>query len=135
MKVNDLTGPLLDYWAGKAAGKQVLFENNMAQVLWRKVGKHEFYQQYSPSTRWEEGGPLLQGLLASGWWQIEQFGAVHDGIVIRNFSDEYGDGDTTPLYGHTMPLMGFQSALVLVAACRALVFSVYGEDVPDTVDA
>ena len=51
MKTSELTGALLDYWIAKAEGKNHLC---FAYEIHGHMGS------YSPSSNWEDGGPILQ---------------------------------------------------------------------------
>lgn len=68
IEVSTLTGPLLDYWAGKANGENVGLEQFLtmppqpcAVWLMGANGRPDFTKgEYSPSTNWAQGGPIME---------------------------------------------------------------------------
>lgn len=125
MRTTDLTGALLDYYAGKAAGEEVYLWNHQREhypmcvriVDGRAVG-------YSPSTDWAHGGPIIEQeeieLLNFGSYSY--LGSPWEAQIgcDSHYIDQYpGDaiGGSTPL----------------IAAMRAIVASTFGDTVPDEV--
>lgn len=114
MQVANLTGALLDYWTGRANGipaanldiRQVQRGTEMICV---RSGLH----RYDPSTNWTTGGPLLdQYEIGFGIYAAprEKYFAICGKL------DQFGDGTGDK---H------------LVAACRAIVASAFGAEVPE----
>ena len=107
MKVAELEGNLLDYWVAKGEGYTALWNEG----YWFTGLDPD--KKYSPSTRWEQGGPILY---------IEQMSlkrCTHNRWIawkegVPNACEQEG---TTPL----------------IAICRCFVASKYGDEVPDEV--
>lgn len=102
MKTAELTGALLDYWVARAEGLNVYMDGELVEV----EDKHENWRAYYPSTDWAQGGPL-----------IEKYEISVDATFAMWAADTgpvSGEGDTP-----------------LVAICRAVVRSVYGDEVPE----
>ena len=66
MKVNELSGPELDYWAAKAAGIEVRYSPNGTKWLLRSQSVYvapvddAIWCPWTPSANWEQGGPLIE---------------------------------------------------------------------------
>ena len=109
MKVSELEGAQLDYWAGCAVGKKVVFDQ--FGITYAKA--HFLSKEptcWSPSKFWEQGGPIIER---------EKICLEHDGCYALIDGDR--DGLTFREEGPT----------ILVAAMRAFVARKYGETVPD----
>jgi hypothetical protein len=106
MKVQELKGALLDYWAGKA-DKLTTFTNGPTCFLDARV--HGRTEQscihYSPSTNWAQGGPIIER---------EKISVEYTGVGIWEGYDPVMTGQT-----------------FLETAMRCFVASKFGEEVPD----
>lgn len=105
MKTSELTGAQLDYWTGKAL---------MHAPLWS--GEHWFIgldgdDAWSPSTNWAQGGPLIEKYTITPY--LSPFGGW-DGYDRLN-----------------MQMHESRSETPLIAICRAVVRSVFGDEVED----
>lgn len=126
-QVLELEGAELDYWVGKAAKLNIGFDSDMTiqnrQVLYIKTkpwngADMPSMDRYSPSQWWHQGGPL-----------IEKHGIVVERIITA--------GDVTLHYQARKYPRQTTGPTYLIAAMRALVASVYGDEVgeahgPDT---
>jgi len=131
MKTAELEGQLLDYWAARAAGWEVLpsappgafcAEGNANKPWWKPPSDAKYgcgaCIGYPPqfSTNWAQGGPLIQRerieLQYSGdEWRASKYDEVLDMKMMPDVSPSFGP---TPL----------------IAAMRCLVASRFGEEVP-----
>ena len=113
MKVSELEGPALDYWVAKACGWLELNDLNFEEMslqLWEEGLASDVF---SPSTRWEDGGPIIdrEGIATEpvpryrGKW----------GAKASPWRDEYDAIGPT----------------VLIAAMRCFCCDKFGEEVPD----
>ena len=126
MKVSELSGPELDLWVAKTEYPNGLFTpwnqkywlcNTQGRPLWNLMAPYVLRVGYSwrPSNNWEIGGPLIEK------YRIELYRAILDtnpkawGAIINTDDYEYEGYGGTPL----------------IAACRCIIASVYGEEVPD----
>ena len=108
MKVSELTPPELNLWVAKTICKDVRWDDSAMQYCATEVSA-EFL--FMPSTDWEDAGPLIEGRSVrlypeGGGWRAQARGEIGYG--------PWGFGSTP-----------------LIAVCRAIVASVYGEEVPD----
>lgn len=123
MKTSELTGAQLDFWVAKADGKTLFrapsFDAAGDRWQWISDGGKKLHNmplgEWQPSTKWAQGGPIIEreqiGLsprtgTREKWWHAEC--PVRDGSIV------YANGPTP-----------------LIAAMRAFVASVYGDEVPD----
>lgn len=112
IKVSELKDEMLDYWAGKADGKEVLMRHGMAHFLYqRKPNGHEVYHAYSPSTDWSQGGPLIDRMKPTSFYYWEPDGWV----CSTDDADSWVNGETA-----------------LIAAMRCFVGSKFGNEVDDS---
>lgn len=139
MKVAELEGPKLAEWAaraqlwhvepedGKPGGDLVVHPPDGVPRSFGEFG-------YRPDLNWSQGGPVVDRLIESGYWQIEPWEGREwpraNTVNARNYAGVVDSG-VESLGNNTMPRADFPAPTVLVAACRALVFSVYGAEVPD----
>ncbi|SCX92368.1 Protein of unknown function [Nitrosospira sp. Nl5] len=112
MKVAELKGALLDYWAGKTDGKKVFIH---ACVNGAACSVHDRTQwsessNYSPSTDWSQGGPITE----------------REGIEMFYITK----GDVKLPYACFKGLQ-YSGPDPLIAAMRCYVASKFGEEVPD----
>lgn len=126
MKVSELIGDDLDYWVA-VAERYVMERPQDMQMMKGKyrilVGRQGFNQkqyEYSPSSNWAQGGPIIHREMIElshdrEWTESGEFGRVWQG---NHAGYGYCDGDT-----------------LLIAAMRAYVASKFGETVPDQVPA
>ena len=109
MKTNELVGAALDWAVAKCEG---YFDMDMASVRGGVVDVF-YYDMYSPSTDWEQGGVIIENERISisprdGYWEA----LYHDNLFQEDGSDYFQMG-TTPL----------------VAAMRCYVASKLGDEV------
>lgn len=118
MKVAELEGALLDYWAAQIEGMLRMDGGAIDQQL----------GGYSPSTKWAQGGPIIErekiDLMhceyrptAMACKPSEPWNAMMQNLAIDNADWDSMSGSTP-----------------LIAAMRAFVGSKYGADVPDEVN-
>jgi len=117
MKVSELQGARLDYYVAKAEGQKCKIDKviaglNHGQIacqVWVEPTEnmHGYNVEYCPSSDWLQGGPLLD----------------------REIRDMHCDGGKMKATTHNgVPSWG---ATYLEAACRAIVASKFGHEVPD----
>ena len=107
IRVSELAGAKLDYWVAKAEGEEPALTSGGMPVCVIKVKPAEW--TYSPSTLWEQGGPLVEKHRVSvSWFDFGNAWISTD----KKCKVQLGQ---TPLE----------------AICRAVVSSVYGEEVED----
>lgn len=123
MKVADLDGQLLDYWVARAEGNLAhgsTSPENAVVEHYGYGGEVEFrssLSNWSPSTDWEDGGPVIDhtpfGIFerVDGGWAA---GIYRPQAGMRDLCIAYQTGDT-----------------LLIAAMRAYVASKFGDEVPD----
>ena len=123
MKVSDLSGALLDYWVLRAEGwvddrlHDMQLTRNGEYCIAGAAPKHAAIGHYwrSPSTDWGVGGPIIESE------KIAMQYSTSDGYwLARGWRNGVFTGK---------PLM--RGATPLIAAMRAHVASVLGEEVPD----
>lgn len=129
-RVADLAGMKLDYWAGKAAKLDVRFDSDMTiqnrQVLyvhtkpWNGADMPSM-DRYSPSQWWAQGGPLLDRHHIETAPTYDDDGICVTGWVAMMFNN----------IANPHPPIVEEGPTLLIAAMRALVASVYGEEVQD----
>jgi hypothetical protein len=116
IKVSELEGAQLDRWVAKAEGKIVSARGyTPVMTKWQETGLTA-WQEYSPSTDWSQGGPILSRELqscelggANGVWKYQ------DLFKCQLKSDGWVMEGKTPL----------------IAICRCLVASKFGEEVEE----
>lgn len=110
VKTKDLIGPALDWAVAKCEGLHVL--DAMRRPLVDGVAWASDTGKYSPSTDWDQGGPIIERLIVEGLWlqshpeYPEKFLATMDHYL-------------TKFYGPT----------ALIAAMRCYVASKLGEEI------
>lgn len=109
MKVCDLIGSDLDYWAAQANNMRYTQIRNGRCFAW-KTSNRTAAKPYSPSTNWEQAGPIIEREKMS-----TQFTSASMWRVCVEWIDE-------PTYE------GF-GATPLIAAMRCFVASKFGEEV------
>lgn len=131
MKVSELEGAPLDYWVAKV--EQILTPQSTgvsnADVFHYGYGGEiegsSSLRNWSPSTDWELGGPLLERERIATWRGPNGWYAIHP--KKRGFGypadDNYIDV--------TDEGCSFSDESLLIAAMRAYVESKFGPDVPD----
>jgi hypothetical protein len=77
MKTAELIGPALDWAVAKCAGKDNDIEVHGGNVLYGRCSSG--FVHYSPSTKWEQGGPIIElahiALWSEGYdWEAKQYG-------------------------------------------------------------
>lgn len=124
MKVSELEGAKLDYWVAKAEGyvmeraqdlQMVHRSDPMARIL---VGPGDSKYAYSPSTDWQQGGPIIERE------SISIMTAAELDSSPRKWAAWVGD----PPFKQDEEFTG---PTALIAAMRAYVASKFGEEAPD----
>lgn len=118
MKTSELTGAALDYWVAMAEGKAAKIEDD--ECLYYAVEGDEFigWPPFVPSTDWNQGGPIIE----------------RDGICVFSYTDCWGAICAPGREDWIDVHRGDEDArgpTPLIAAMRAYIASVYGEEVPD----
>lgn len=111
MKTSELSGFKLDYWVARARGLMPERLQIDASGV-RYITEQGFSRHLCYSTDWRQGGEILPS------------GVVHHRAVGGQHSFAFVDGDVS---GEG------EGPSLLIAAMRAIVFSVYGDHVPDEV--
>jgi hypothetical protein len=107
MKVSELEGALLDYWVAKADGVDVHIDKTLHRCFIPSPTDPQWDTDYLPSQRWEEGGEIIE----------------REKLISSYFNDRWWFwNEKTPMISGPSPL---------VAAMRAYVHSVYGQEVAD----
>ncbi|WP_175867876.1 phage protein NinX family protein [Burkholderia diffusa] len=118
MKVADLDGKLLDYWAARADGRPLPSEWDSANGDGVLVGTGAGdLERFSPSTDWAQGGPIIDHVPFGIFERVDEgwaAGIYRPQAGMRDLCIAYQTGDT-----------------LLIAAMRAYVASKFGEEVPD----
>lgn len=130
MKVSELEGNLLDYWVARALGCEPYYPAGHPEHMEHlRVGSHNSRTLPKYSTDWAQGGPIIEryriGLYDGAIWDKP----IADGGVAPipmwrsavNGSPNYGSSFDDESEGPAP----------LIAAMRAFVASVYGEEVPE----
>lgn len=115
MRVSELEGAELDLWVARAMGKEVTFGKwgtyHYGAIIKQPVDiRPNQTVPYSPSTDWSQGGPLLDE------FRVDLSPLFGGGVRARSMKSMGGPG--------------FDDEKALPAAMRAVVASVYGEEVP-----
>lgn len=106
MKVCELSGALLDYWVARAEGGKVKFSEDGSFAI--KSGA-----RFEPSARWTHGGPLIEKhRIGFGLYADE--GREYYAVTGLNDAGGSARGSTH-----------------LIAACRAIIISKFGDEVFD----
>lgn len=121
MKVSELSGALLDYWVAQGEGHSVRLVDD-AVVFYTGGDDTGFKErrgaQYSPSTEWADGGPIIERERITIAWQPMK-GEWMAGLI------ETENGSMLEFRW-----LGFNES-PLVAAMRAYIASEFGAEVPD----
>lgn len=122
MRVAELSGPLLDYWVARAEGKHKAdvridhSKDGVRFVIALGAGYGGCWGPFSPSTNWAQGGPLID---------------KYDVAFLRGAAT----GEICAFIGPVGPSEFDEDWMIgpdrLIAAFRAIVQSVYGDEVPD----
>lgn len=106
LKTAELTGPALDYWVAKAEGMELWGD------AWDDANRCTVcgVEDWSPSTDWAQCGPL-----------IEKYNLNISACVGGNEWTAFSNGLYPIEYGDTL----------LVAICRVVVRSVFGDEVDE----
>ncbi len=125
IKTSELAGPQLDWAVAKCEGKSKFCEIHAGNVLYGTVASG--FIQYSPSTDWSQGGPLLEreklALTYDAHWHYDPTDPEDNGERWYCELTEPNEGSSHGRYGPTP----------LVAAMRCYVASKLGAaiDVPE----
>ena len=119
VKTADLTGAALDWVVAQVEAVPVAIAAPHYGTDWR-VYKPDFGGKYSPSTDWAVGGPLIAK------FQVALIPEAHGGMEgtemsERWYADVYYDGGEQYTTEHC--------DTVLIAACRAIVATKFGDSV------
>jgi hypothetical protein len=125
MKVEDLDGMTLDYWVARALG--YASPDDVPSSLTGEWASNGFKNDWQPSEDWSQGGPILAHMIESGEFCVWEYGGT---VTVSNHDPE-GIPCKEPSREDIPKAMGEASTL-LVAMCRALVMSKFGEEVPDS---
>lgn len=129
MKTSELEGSQLDYWVARARGIKTeniriapLIPGSNGNPICQVLTGYEddpgafSFRPARPSTNWLDGGPLLR-----------QYGA---GLVkVHDYGNEWWNSRV--MLESTERLGIGEGPAPLIALCRAIVASAYGDDVPD----
>ena len=116
LKTSELTGAALDWAVAKCEGMRYIHVRNGKLFVNKTNNKIAAKPGYSPSTRWAQGGPIIEReKISTGYERYGALGSVIWDAVLKKASDssvvlEYGP---TPL----------------IAAMRCYVASKLGEEV------
>lgn len=134
MRTSELTGAPLDYWVARAEGLDNETHTPRIEegtVVLRSVdydGNSMGHEVFTPSTDWAVGGPIIErtGVILSP--QAYDVGpATCEGwiaaIVVYGLENTKGWREARKSFAKTP----------LIAAMRAYVASVYGDEVPDEI--
>jgi hypothetical protein len=116
MDVADLEGPQLDYWVGRTMGVERLTFDPRDTTYIDKAFDVDVRARYSPSTSWDQGGPIIDLLNIS--------------VVFE--PDSAADEPVGTWTAYIQPVKDelFWGATALVAAMRAAVHHRFGHEVP-----
>lgn len=117
VKTAELTGALLDWWVARAVGHTLSVDGKTwdAAVKQTEHGGLRFFSypvdDWRPSTNWAHGGPI-----------IDRDDIHLGGYATCRYAEIRGDrGPWIQVFGETC----------LIAAMRAKVASVYGDEIPE----
>jgi len=126
MKVAELEGALLDYWAGRAYGLEergLRTDGTATSYVDMQLGIGNRVP-FSPSTDWAQAGPILARMIESGEFCVWE----HKGTVVVSNHDP----ESMPCNGDwNSPDVRGEGSTLLLAAMQALVASKFGEKVED----
>ena len=117
IKVSELEDAQLDYWTAKAVGKKAT------------QGRHPYGfdmcyadgKAYCPSTNWKQGGPLIEEHDIG----VQPFDDILC-VMVKSKDDWFASiGDET----QGVPYHAYCGAAPLIAACRCIVASKFGEEI------
>ena len=115
MKISDLSGALLDYWVARAEGFDVRLneDKSWAVVTSKNFVGNSVHSSFAPSSRWYEGGPIIERERA---YMLNHY-AGRDAVLTW----------TAEIRGSNP----YEGATALIACMRAFVASKFGDEVPD----
>lgn len=121
MKVSELSGAMLDYWAARADGvpHDALCFVGGNKPNWWEACSIMGGGMFRPSTKWEQGGPIIERegiavLMGENQDMFPGWCAFVGRVGPSDFEEDWIMGETA-----------------LIAAMRAYVASKYGDEVPD----
>ncbi|MCW3583945.1 phage protein NinX family protein [Burkholderia cenocepacia] len=116
MKVCELSGMALDYWACRALLAQFEGQQLTREVI-EQVKREICSYPFRPSTDWVAGGPIIER---------EPFG------IFERVDGGWAAGIYRPQAGMRDLCVAYQTGeTLLIAAMRAYVASKFGDEVPD----
>lgn len=103
MKVSELIGAELDCWVARARGREAEVIDGKATIVRVRIGflngteegTHVIRGPYQPSTRWEDGGELIERARIT---VAPKYRGAEWGAYIRNCCYESDDPDQTGLH-------------------------------------
>jgi hypothetical protein len=126
MKVSELEGTQLDYWVARAEGwTDFQGDGTNKGAFWYKDAEKAPFcdcwckDSWTPSEDWSQGGPIIER---------EQIELLH--ISAEGHPDVWGVPKW--LYGGDSVEFKAKGPTPLIAAMRAYVASIYGDEVPDS---
>jgi hypothetical protein len=121
-----LMGMRLDYWVARAEGypAESIYFNERGQCCLKAFAGHDAAEPFRPSDFWLDGGPIIERIK-----------------ILPNYYEEMGQfGQPLPpvwkarVFDHgAWPIVRWAGPTLLIAAMRAYVASVFGEEVPNEV--
>lgn len=142
MKVAELSGALLDLWVAKAEGLTVrLSGDETVAIVSQMYDSHVDHFGYAPSSRWSEGGPIIErdqifldppsevhynGGPNHGWRRYDHWRAT-----VSARTRTLPPKNETQVALNVRPVGRGAGETPLIAAMRAKVASHYGDEVPD----
>lgn len=134
MKVSELIDDDLDYWVAVVEEYEMERPQDMQmikgnhRILIGPQNSHQKQYEYSPSTNWAQGGPIVDKLIADGFGMTPNRDGGCDVSTI--------DGECIPFDGDwDRESINQSGSTVLISACRARIASKFGETVPDQAPA
>jgi hypothetical protein len=119
MRVHNLEGAVLDFWAAQAAGiRGSRVMDGTCMIACSEPGRGAQMVPYRPSSSWSDGGPILEREGIS-IWRYPDLDSWHAG---KSFEFVRDQGITAAHY--------YQGPTVLVAAMRCFIASKLGNEVP-----
>jgi hypothetical protein len=121
MKVSELTGALLDYWAAKSQGFTASILSGVDGIKYCSVEElpDSLLSGFHPSTNWAHGGPIIEREKISVW------------ISDSGDKGEWAATNGDVVYEEEVTGPKGKGPTALIAAMRAYVASKFGNEVPE----
>lgn len=82
MKVSDLDGAMLDYFVAKTEGYEVRMESGRILAC---LPREEGYSEFSPSSKWPHGGPIIErNRISVSWFDFLIWESPHEDIWLAH---------------------------------------------------